>query len=233
RQSRCGSSVSFQVSVPLFQEKNLMRSLVMMAAIGLAVATSATTGQAAALNITGNMIGGTDTPPFLANGLFNLSVTFNENGTSTANGSPSTFVAQRDGGGTLNYNKAGAFPLTLTFGKQGTNDTLTIAGTYIIPSSSLQPTFGLLDITYTRPQESAAVLTMSQVNVDRILRPYTTYSGTFKQTADGETIIKQAVLGGEIPVPEPASIGLLAGLGMVCGRRIWRRRQQQQAAAAV
>ncbi|MFM7040109.1 MAG: PEP-CTERM sorting domain-containing protein [Planctomycetaceae bacterium] len=208
-----------------------MRSFVAMAAFGLAVAISAATSQAATLNFTGNMITGTDTPPFLANGTFNLLATYNESPTLTEDdATASTLSFQKNGGGTLDYFKPGARQVSIIFGKSGTNDTLRIVGDYRpVPTGELAK----LDILFTRAQTSGSTLLLNSTNVALMLSNPTTYTGTFFQYDAGDNIASRAILGGTIPVPEPGSIGLLAGLGMFCGRRIYRRRQQKKAEAAV
>ena len=208
-----------------------MRSFFVLAVAGVAVALSATAVQAATLNFTGNMVTGTNSPPFLANGTFNLSVDYPESTTQTnGNATASTFSAERQGGGTLDYNKPVFLPVSLAFGKSGSNDTLTISGTYL-PVTSGQPSLGVLSLVFTRAQSSVQTLLLNSTNIASMLSNPTTYAGTFIQTNDGTTAVSTAVLGGTIAVPEPGSIGLLAGLGLVCGRRVWRRRQQKQAAA--
>lgn len=208
-----------------------MRSFLAMAAFGLAVALSAATSQAAVLNFTGNMIAaGTDSPPFLANGTFNLSVTYDESTTATGNATASTLSFQASNGGSLNYSKPAARTVSLTFGKVDTNDTLRIFGDY-------RPVAGgelaSLDLTFTRTNTTTTTLVLNAENVAKMLSANTTYTGNFRQFDSNDNVVATAVLSGTIPVPEPGSIGLLAGLGMVCGRRIYRRRQQKKAAAAV
>jgi len=208
-----------------------MRSFFVLAVAGVAVALSATAVQAATLNFTGNIMAtGTNSPPFLANGTFNLFVDYPESTTQTnGNATASTFSAQRQGGGTLDYNKPVFLPVSLAFGKAGNNDTLTITGTYT-PVTSGQPALGVLSLVFTRAQFSSQTLLLNSTNVAAMLSHPSTYAGTFQQT-NGEQTSATAVLGGSIAVPEPGSISLLAGLGLVCGRRVWRRRQQKQAAA--
>jgi hypothetical protein len=208
-----------------------MRSLLAMAAFGAIVVMSATTSQAAVLNFTGKMINGTDSPPFLANGNFNLSATYNESTTEHAgNATASTVSFQANGGGNLDYSKPGARTVSLTFDKDGTNDTLKVFGNY-------RPVGGgelaEIDLTFTRSNTTTTRLFLNATNVATMLSAFTTYTGNFRQFDSNDNVVATAVLGGTIPVPEPGSIGLLAGLGMVCGRRIWRRRQQKKAEAAV
>jgi len=208
-----------------------MRSFVAMAAFGLAVAISAATSQAATLNFTGNITSAD--LPFLSGGTFTLAATYGENTTgSTGTASASTFSAQRSGGGTLDYTKAGAIPFNLVFTKDGTNDKLSLTAAYTSLTTG-QPSFGVLDLTFTRAGTAGSPLNLTTANVAVMLSGNSTYAGTFVQTNDLTNTIASATLGGTIPVPEPGSIGLLAGLGMFCGCRIYRRRQQKKAEAAV
>lgn len=208
-----------------------MRSLLAVAAFGAIVAMSATTSQAAVLVFTGKMIAGTDSPPFLANGNFNLSATYDESTTaSTGNTTASTISFQADGGGNLNFSKPAARTVSLTFGKDGTNDTLKVLGDYRPDGGG---DLAELDLIFTRSNTTTTTLLLNATNVATMLSAFTTYAGFFRQFDNNDNVVATAVLGGTIPVPEPGSIGLLAGLGMVCGRRIWRRRQQKKAEAAV
>jgi hypothetical protein len=134
------------------------------------------------------------------------------------------------GGGRLDY---GHVSTTLAFGKSGTSDTLTISGTFGAVTVG-QPPLGVLSLVLTRGGVGTTALALNSTNVNNMLQAGTTYTGSFFQrTLGSATPIATAQFSGTIPVPEPGSIGLLAGLGLVCGRRVWRRRQQKQAAAAV
>jgi hypothetical protein len=218
------------IHVSLFSEKSCMRSFARLALAAFAVAVATTTSQASTLNFTGTVIGGDD-PPFLVNGNFNLSATYNENpAQNSGDTTASTISFQASGGGSLNYTKPGVRTVSLTFGKSGTNDTLRIRGDY-------RPVVGgdlaELDLTFTRSNTTTTTFALTEANVATMLSAFTTYSGNFRQFDNNDAVVSTAVLGGTIPVPEPGSVGLLAGLGLVCGRRVWRRRQQKQAAAAV
>lgn len=208
-----------------------MRSFARLALAAFAVAVVATTSQAAILNFSG-LMNGTTQAPFLQNGTFSLSVTYNETGATNGNATASTFSAQRVGGGMLDYTMLGLAPVSLTFGKNGANDTLTIAGSYGVVTTG-QPSFGQLTVTFERAEQTGATLALNSTNIATMLSNPTVYEGRFSQTNNLVTPIATAEFFGTIPVPEPGSIGLLAGLGLVCGRRVWRRRQQKQAAAAV
>jgi hypothetical protein len=100
---------------------------------------------------------------------------------------------------------------------------MTLAGLYQDGGSRL----GNLSLIFTRPG-SLPDQFVSAANVNTMLSNPTSYDGTFTLVAGGPG---EASFSGTIPVPEPGSISLLAGLGLVCGRRVWRRRQQKQAAA--
>ncbi len=202
-----------------------MRSLFVLAVAGVAVALSATAAQAATLNFTGDTTGANQLP-FLANGTFSLSATYVEavNATSTALSAPTTFSIQADGGGTLDYVLASGGG-TLSFGTDNGNNTMQVIANVRTADFS---SFGLLDLTFTRAPGSLLSSFVTSANVATMLSNPTTYQGTFVLQTVGEPT---AFLSGTIPVPEPGSISLLAGLGLVCGRRVWRRRQQKQAAA--
>ena len=206
-----------------------MRSFARLALAAFAVAIAATTSQAAVLNFSGLMNGAVQSP-FLANGTFNLSVTYDNTTSTNGNATASTFSAQRAGGGTLDYTMLALAPVSLTFGKDGANDTLTIAGSYGVVTSG-QPAFGQLTVTFQRAEQTSGTLALNSTNIATMLSNPTVYEGRFSQTNNLVTPIATAEFFGTIPVPEPGSIGLLAGLGLVCGRRVWRRRQQKQAAA--
>jgi hypothetical protein len=212
------------VFVSLFLEKSRMRSLFILAVAGVAVALSATAAQAATLNFTGDTGASTELP-FLANGTFSLSATYIEaaNATSTTLSGPTTFSIQADGGGTLEYSLFSGG--TLGFGTNNGNNTMTVSGVFATQGLG---SIGNLNLTFTRAPGSLLSSFVTSANVATMLSNPTTYEGTFTlATINAE----EAVLSGTIPVPEPGSISLLAGLGLVCGRRVWRRRQQKQAAA--
>lgn len=206
-----------------------MRSFVRLALAAFVVAAVGTTSQAAVLTFSAPM-NGTVQSPFLANGTFNLSVTYNETTATNGSATASTFSAQRVGGGTLDYSMLTLAPVTLTFGKNGANDSLTIAGSYTALTSG-QPAFGQLLVTFERAEQSDLTLALNSTNIATMLSNPTVYEGRFLQTNNLVTALATAEFFGTIPVPEPGSIGLLAGLGMVCGRRVWRRRHQKQAAS--
>jgi hypothetical protein len=206
-----------------------MKSVVVFAAVAFALAVAPKAGEAGILNFTGQFITGSASP-FLVGGDLSLSSTFDEkpgdtNGPVDAGGT----AGAASSSGPLSYLLDNG---TLTFGKSGSNDTLRFRGTYVATTSG-QPALAVIDLLFSRASTSPSTLTLTDTNVATMLQAGTTYSGTFRRSSNTIDDLGTGVLGGTIPVPEPGSIGLLAGLGMVCGRRIWRRRQQKKAAAAV
>ncbi|MFM7058108.1 MAG: PEP-CTERM sorting domain-containing protein [Planctomycetota bacterium] len=207
-----------------------MRTVLRVAAMVLAAAVSAGTGQAAILTIAGVTVPNSD-GTILQNGkAFSLSVTYNDAGTATTTVQNSTLTVDTNAGlKTFVFGAGSSGTLTLT----GADPTvLQININYTNGSApSGQPLVGTLTFSVA----GATKLTntdLTEANVGRILQAGNTYSGSLGGVVlVGGTGVGNTSFAGVLAVPEPGSIGLLAGLGLVCGRRVWRRRQQKQAAA--
>jgi hypothetical protein len=220
-----------------------MRLFTVAAALVSVVAFSAATGHAATLNFTGTTVNSalvnntqrSTTSFFLVGASISLSAEFLDSGNSSGSLSAASLTMPLNPSGTLTVASPDV-PLTtsaLNFSRDGQNDVLRVDATWFKFSSSPQSLTNLTGTIFlTRARTGGSVpLNVDQANVNSMLSAGTTYVGYFDYTdLNG---LQTVALSGTIPVPEPGSIGLLAGLGMVCGRRIWRRRQQKKAEAAV
>lgn len=213
-----------------------MRICLKLAAIVFAVAATTATSQAAVLTFSGAATGGSTNagqlPGFLADAeSFDLSVTYNESASNTASVTGSTLKVKLSGGQERIFTGGTTGSVGLLSG----NKDLKITVNYFnLTAAAGEPNFGNLDITFTKLTAlgSSAV---NAANVAQFFVPYTTYLGNL----DNGTIFGtpnttgSAHFAGSIPVPEPGSVGLLTGLGMVVGRRVWRRRPQKKSESAV
>jgi len=207
-----------------------MKTVLRVAAMVLAAAVSAGVGQAAVLEIAG-LTGPTSDGTILQNGKsFSLSITYNDSATSTANVQTSTLTVDTNAGlKTFVFGAGSTGTLSLT----ANNPTvLQINIGYVNGGASTgQPIVGTLSFTVTGATKLSNTL-LTEANVGQIVKPGNAFSGTLNAVIlSGVGGVGNTSFNGILAVPEPGSIGLLTGLGLVCGRRVWRRRQQKQAAA--
>jgi len=209
-----------------------MRSALKLAAFVLAVAATAVTGQAAVLNFSGAATGGSLSPiqaaGFLAGATaFDLSVTYNESTTNSASVNASVLKIKLAGGAERTFTGGTSGSLNIL---SGNKDLKVTVNYFNLGASAGEPALGTLDVTFTKLTALASG-SVTAANVNQIFVPLTTYQGNIYNglIIGSPNLTGSANLAGSIAVPEPGSIGLLAGLGMVAGRRVWRRRQQKKA----
>lgn len=211
-----------------------MKSLLRMVALAVAVAASARSGQAAFLQFSGVTIAHPNGPGSAGvlqpGNQFTLFVEFAESSGSSRSIAATSTLEILTGSGlkTLRMNSVDAAgTITITAPNQ-----ISLSIDFDDPTAAAgQPTTGTLSMTITAPGANVPAV-LSQANVSAIVRPFATYAGALTGVRfQGVSGVSRAGFAGTIPVPEPGSISLLAGLGLVCGRRVWRRRQQKQAAA--
>jgi hypothetical protein len=213
-----------------------MRIALKLAAFVLAVAATAVTGQAAVLNFAGSATGGSLSPVqaagFLAGATaFELSVTYDESATNSANVTASELKIKLAGGGERIFTGGTSGTLNIL---SGNKDLKVTVNYFNFGAAAGEPVNGNLDITFTKLTALGSG-SVTAANVSQIFVPLTTYQGNIYNglILGSPNLNGSANLAGFIPVPEPGSVGLLAGLGMVAGRKVWRRRQQKKAESAV
>ena len=210
-----------------------MRSALKLAAFVLAVAATAVTGQAAILSFSGAATGGSLSPVqaagFLAGATaFELSIDYDESATnSTTSFNSSELKIKLAGGAERTFTGGDSGSLSIL---SGNKDLKVTVNYFNLNPTTGEPALGTLDITFTKLTALASG-SITAANVNQIFVPLTTYQGNiYNGVIQGSpNLLGSANLAGSIAVPEPGSIGLLAGLGMVAGRRVWRRRQQKKA----
>jgi len=213
-----------------------MKSVLRLAAFVLAAAVSAATGQAAILSFSGLATPGIVSPSTPAGFLdgassFSLLVNYNESATSTTTSiNSSVLTIFRSTGSPKVF--LGAQPGSQMLFAAGNPTTLTVSMNYlnIANAGGAEPVTGSLTLNFTGGGQLPNTA-LTAANISQLLAAGTVYSGTITGL-NGLFAPGAASFNGAIPVPEPGSIGLLTGLGMVAGRRIWRRRQQKKAEAA-
>lgn len=208
-----------------------MRTTLRLAAMVFAAVVSAGVGQAANLfEITG-LTGPTSDGTVLQNGKsFSLSISYDNSTSSTASVLNSTLTVDTNAGlKTFVFGAGSSGTLSLT-----ANDptVLQINIGYVNAGAGAgQPIVGTLAFNVTGASKLSNNL-LTAANVGQIVQAGNSYSGTLNGVIlSGVGGVGNTSFNGTLAVPEPGSIGLLAGLGLVCGRRVWRRRQQKQAAA--
>lgn len=210
----------------------MMKKLLTMAALVAAVACSAATVQAANVTLSGYTSSNSSLGNFQALRTFTLSVDYNPNNSgNTATIKNSTLTISTDSGNKVfSFGTGSSGSITLGAG----NPTpATISITYKNPSAvsgSGVPLLGSLVLHVSHPHAGLYTVA-SQANIDSIIRPGSSYYSGSISDVDFTTNVFDPVDSVSFAIPEPGSIGLLAGLGCVVGRRLWRRRQQKPAAA--
>ena len=211
-----------------------MKSFLTLVAFVLAVAPGAATSQGAILNIAGL----TKAPAsglmgfFQADREFQLSVDYNEApSAATVDINSSSLIVQTDSGpktfvfGTSSLGNSSSGSMTITASRKALQININYRNG---AAASDQPREGAFSLLISGDAVTTGFLTAESVNT--IVRGGSTYTGelsaTLRNGDEGYTLFD-----GSIPVPEPGSIGLLTGLGMVVGRRVWRRRQLRKAEA--
>jgi hypothetical protein len=212
-----------------------MKNVLTMAALVAAVACSAATAQAANVTFTGVLNGVSNAgQTVLSNGdTFTLNLDFNAANASTTSVTTAT---------TLTIDTALAGVKTLALGSGSGSITLTeptatstqaaVSITFTDNSAigSAQPQSATFTLNLTREQLFAP-MHVTQANMSQIFSGNSSYTGSLANLIITTPFSSSGGnFSGTIPVPEPGSIGLLAGLGCVVGRRLWRRRQQKQTA---
>ena len=213
-----------------------MKSVLRIALFIAATTVSALTGQAANVSFIGVLSSGT--APFATGQQYTLNIDFQPGGL-TATMDPTTTLVVHSSSGTKTFefgppvlvlgsltSASGSLTLDPVSQRKITID-IKFANNN---AASGQPGLGnlLLEVTGSTPIGS-----LSETNVAAIIRPGSTVTGGLSAVyfVGGPSNVG-AGMNGTIPVPEPGSIGLLAGLGCVVGRRLWRRRAAGKAPAA-
>jgi hypothetical protein len=202
--------------------KNLFKAGLMVA---LAVISTAASSQAAVLSslrFAGTTTAGSSAP--LASKAWSLSLTYVPNPTGAAAAiSAATLTIGTE---TFLLNSGFGTPqITVISATGANNDQLGILAYFSnsSPGGVGNGGFAPLTLTVAGTSDVAAALA-SNANIQQLgAQGYTPVSGSF---AFGTGLT--AILNGAVPAPEPGSIALLSGLGLIVGRRMLKRRAAKQ-----
>jgi len=199
--------------------------------IGMAMLLTAASGQAALVTFYGHTQADTNSPAGLVGQQFNLDVTYTP--TSSSATATMTSAVLTIGTETFFLRSSGTPFLRVVDGSSLVGGSSSEDGLQI--SARMNPTtnfpandpdqlyhnlvgdyFGNVNIDPLRATEA---------NVDLLTASHGPFNGLLTLGTAGQ--LTTVRLTGKA-VPEPASVFLLSGLGLVAGRRVWRRRQQQK-----
>jgi len=200
--------------------KNLFKAGLMVA---LAVISTAASSQAGILKFGGTTQSSAPTP-FNSKG-WSLALTYTAN-----NGGPTAAITAATltiGAETFLLKTSGAANApVLTVNAVAGNDNLSIVAEFQASTpGGYGSTFSLLSPFTVNGTDDIGAAIASDVNVQTLgAKIGNTFTGQFLPVLPGQPI----ALSGSVPAPEPGSIALLSGLGLIVGRRMLKRRAAKQ-----
>jgi len=199
--------------------KNMFKAGLMVA---LTVISTAASSQAGVLGFTGTTTSGSSTP--FASQAWALAVTYTQNlSGATAAITAATLTIGTE---TFTLNTGFGTPQIAVTPVTGVNnDQMTLQGFFnnSTPGGVGNGGFSFLNLTLAGTADIVGTAA-SDTNIQALgAKIGTPISGTF---AFGTGL--SATLNGSVPAPEPGSIALLSGLGLIVGRRMLKRRAAKQ-----
>ncbi|MEI7700462.1 MAG: hypothetical protein WCK86_11745 [Planctomycetia bacterium] len=199
--------------------KNFLKSGLLVA---VAVMSLASSSQAGVLGFSGTTTAGSSSP--FASKAWSLALTYTANNSGpTAVVTAATLVI---GSETFGLNTGFGSPqLALTPVAGTNNDTMSIQGFFnnSVPGAVGNGGFSFLNLTLTGTNDITG-LAASDANVQLL-------GATIGNTVTGNFAFGTgltAVLNGSVPAPEPGSIAVLCGLGLIVGRRVLKSRSSKK-----
>ena len=200
--------------------KNLFKAGLMVA---LAVISTAASSQAGILKFGGTTLGSAPVP--FDSKSWSLALTYTAN-----NGGPTAAITAATltiGAETFLLKTAGAANApVLTVNAVAGNDSLSIVAEFQASTpGGFGSTFSLLSPFAVNGTDDIGAAIASDANVQTLgAKIGNTFAGQFLPVLPGQPVI----LSGSVPAPEPGSIALLSGLGLIVGRRMLKRRAAKQ-----